>query len=508
VLLKKLRKMKKLIVLLVGVLLFGTKYCDAQRKCGMQLVHQSLIAEDPSWKDKFDAQRNSLQAAAEYYLQYKATEEATRTTTSVSPIPVVFHIVVDSAQFNNLGGTAGIIKRCDSQIAVLNADFNRKNSDSVLIPSNWKPLYGNAGVRFALARIDPSGACTPGYDVKIIAGTSLTSVGFSNSSNSFQAAKTAGTGLPAWDVTKYYNVWCINFTGSSSGLLGLTLPKSSTTSSTINYEGVCILYNCLGSTGPSGTLAGTGAWPTPYNLGRTLTHETGHFFEIWHPWGDDGGQCPTWSSTATVGSTTCTSGVGSDDGLSDTPPESDATYGNPTYTITGGTLYDCCKMHGTTNTQPNGIACLSYMDYTDDNAMHLFTTMQAAAIASMVLVPSTGGAGATGFGMVGENYSLTQNPTLTVACPTTGIAPNPIELSASLSLYPNPTTGEVFLSLNSASETLNQIVVMDLMGNSVLKIDGQNKDYYSLDLSGMPKGIYVVKCNFVSGSVVRRVVLQ
>ena len=473
-------------------------------KCGMQQYHEALIAKDPSWAEKLQAQKESLQAAADYYMQYKASEGAEKTT-SISAIPVIFHIIVDSAQFYNMGGTSGIIKRCDSQIAVLNRDFNRQNSDSTSIPSSWKALYGNVGIQFGLARVDPTGACTPGYEIKILAGTSLTTVGFNDDNSSFHTAKVAGTGLPSWDVAKYYNVWCINFTGTANGLLGLTAPKSTTGTcgwcTPVADEGVCILYNSLGKTAP-----GTGAWPTPYNLGRTLTHETGHFFEIWHPWGDDGGQCPTWSSTATVGSSSCTSGTGFDDGLSDTPPESDAVYGAPSYTISGGTYYDCCKMHGSTNTQPIGIACLSYMDYTDDGAMHLFTPMQAAAMASMALVPLSTTTGATGSGKVGENYSLTQNPTL-LYCPT-GVSNNSIEVKSSLSVYPNPTTGQINISLNSEAETLNQIIVANLLGQQVLVINGNNKDYYSLDLSGMTKGIYFVKCNFATGSVTRKIMLQ
>ena len=480
-------------------------------RCGMQAYRNELIAEDPSWAAKFEAQRNSLQAAADYYMQQQKSGALERTTSTISAVPIIFHIVVDSAQFNTLGGTAGIIARCDSQIAVLNRDFNMQNPDSGSIPSSWKPLYGNVGVNFGLARVDPSGNCSPGYEVKIITATGFSSI---------DSAKSASTGLAAWDATKYYNVWCINYTGGLNGLLGITAPKSS---SSLTHEGVCILYNTLGCTAQDGTppanTGGTAGWVYPYNLGRTLTHETGHFFEIWHPWGDDGGQCPTWSSTATATGTslssaggdngvTCTSGVGNDDGLSDTPPESDAVYGNPTYNITGGTTFDCCQMNGSVNTQPMGIACLSYMDYTDDDAMHMFTTMQAAAMASMVLVSTPGGTGATGTGTIGENYNLTQNPSLLVACTSTGVAPSPTELKSSLSIYPNPTNGEINVTINSAVETLNEIVVINLVGQQVMTVKGQNKDYYSIDLSGMSKGIYFVKCNFASGSVTRKILLQ
>ena len=501
--------MKQLLLIIGSVLLLS---CAAQaqtqpRKCGIQEFKEQLIAKDPSWAERFNEQRAAMQGIADDYIAKIKSGAAERTTT-VSAVPIVFHIIVDSAQFNALGGIVGITKRCDSQIAVLNRDYNMQNPDSTKIPSLWKPLYGNVGIKFGLARIDPSGNCSPGYEVKIISGSSTTDAGFSNEDNAFPEAKTASTGLAAWDVTKYYNVWCINFTGAAVGLLGLTQPRSFCTPSTLNQMGVCMLYTTLGCTAASGAIpTGTGTWPFPYNLGRTLTHETGHFFEIWHPWGDDNGRCPTWSSTATVNGITCTAGSGDDDGLSDTPPESDAVYGNPTYNVTNGTETDCCNMHGTTDEQPIGIACLSYMDYTDDDAMHLFTPMQAAVMASMVLVPATGVASPTGKGgTVGENYTLTQNPSLLIACSTASVATT--EVNNEVNIFPNPSNGEITITLNAASEPLKQIVVLNLVGQQVMTVTGQGKDYYILNLAAMSKGVYFVKCNFVSGSVTKKVVLQ
>ncbi len=476
--------MKKIFTMIgAGVLLHTTVFAQQPERCGMKAWHDKMIAQDPSWAEKFQAQKEALQADAESYLLYKA-QAGTERTTVTSAIPVIFHIIVDSAQFNNLGGTSGIIKRCDSQIAVLNRDFNKQNSDSSLIPASWKSLYGNSGISFGLARKDPSGNCSPGYEIRIIAGSTLTDAGYDVINETTPKEKLASTGLASWDHTKYFNVWCINFTGAAASLLGITVPPAGGPSS---QHGVCILYNSLGK-----TTSGAGSFPSPYNKGRTLTHEVGHFFEIWHPWGDDGGRCPTWSSTASG----CSSGTGSDDGISDTPPESDAVYGSPTYTISGGTIHDCCEFHGTTETQPIGVACLSYMDYTDDGAMHMFTTLQAAAMASKVLVSG------------GESYSLTQNPSLLVPCTTTGVEPSVTELKSSLSVYPNPTTGEINISVNSQEEILDNIVVVNLVGQQVALVQGQNKDYYSIDLSGLSKGIYFVKCNFASGSVTRKILLQ
>ena len=456
-------------------------------------MHNAIIAMHPEYAQKLADQKASLQAIADFYKLYK-TQAGNERTTTVSAVPVIFHIIVDSAQFNDLGGTVGIGKRCDSQIAVLNRDYNRQNADSSVIPSGWKSLYGNAGITFGLARKDPSGNCSPGYEIKIISGSTLSDAGYDGNDN-FTSTKTAATGLAPWDNTKYYNVWCTNFTGGSIGLLGITVCKSDVVGGwNASYEmGVVMLYNVLGSTGPTNIApAGTGNWYIPFNLGRTLTHETGHFFEIWHPSGDDGSLCP-WSSG------------GSDDGLSDTPPQGDYTYNNPTYTISGGTIHDGCEFHSSVETQPIGIACLAYMDYVDDDAMHLFTTMEAAVMAGMATLPPGSGGITSGTGTIGESYNLTQNPSLLIPCPT-GVA-STIETRSSLSVYPNPTTGEINISVNQTTEKLIDIVVLNMVGQQVKVVNG-GKEYYSIDLSGMSKGIYFVKCNFASGSVIRKILLQ
>ncbi len=460
------------------------------------MIRKALIAKDPAWAERFEENRQALQGIADDYIKNKHQAGAAERTTLTGTVPVIFHIVVTPWQYYNMGGGAGVIQRCDSQIAILNRDFNAENSDSTLIPSGWKALYGSSGIHFGLAHTAPTGYGTPGYEVTILSGADTA---FSDIASYFASAKTTGIGTPSWDVDKYLNIWCVEFDGAASSILGATVSKSTTGGSTgtsPSLEGVVMLYKVLGNVGPS-----TGYNYIPYDLGRTLTHEVGHFFEIWHPWGDDGpgslhsGYCP-WDG-------------GADDGLGDTPPQSGATYGNPVYTITGGTFNDGCKMNGTTDTQPYGVGCLDFMDYTDDGGMHLFTPQQCAAMASMVLVPPTGGTGATGKGLVGENYDLSQHPELLNWPATTGIV-DAVPLSSTVSLSPNPTTGTVNITFDASLSNLNSVGVVNLIGQQVLyrEIDGKQKDIYSIDLSTLDKGIYFVRCNFASGTVIRKIILQ
>ena len=219
-----------------------------------------------------------------------------------------------------------------------------------------------------------------------------------------------------------------------------------------------------------------------YDQGRTLTHELGHFFEIWHTWGDDGGFCP-WNG-------------GSDDGLADTPPEGDSKYFAYPYTIAGGTYRDSCHLNGSVEQQPYGAPTLDFMNYTDDVAMQLFTPDQVAVMASMVLVPT------------GENYSLTQHSELLNWSPITGVS-NVTELS-NLSISPNPTTGIVYITFNENTDALQEITVTDIIGKTIYKsrITETGKLVYSIDLSAFIKGIYLVTCNFASGKITRKISLQ
>ena len=448
----------------------------AQRKCGFQDQIDVISINHPEFKDYLNSKKASLQGIADNYIRQKSNEEA-KTTSWWVAVPVIFHFIIDSAQLTELGGIAGIKQRIDSQIIVLNRDYNRQNPDSALIPSGWKSLYANVGIYFGLATKDTNGSPSLGYDIRI----TNPSTGFNIGTSGYTDPKHASTGgLDAWNVNYYMNVWCINFK-DNAGLLGSTTPKSWTPSgggifNLDNEQGICINYKAVGK-----RTLGTDYYPgggTEYDKGRTLTHEVGHFFEIWHVWGDDGGVCP-WSTG------------GGDDGLSDTPPQGTSTAGNPTYTVSGGTINDGCMDSSTINVQPIGIACLSYLDYTDDAGMHLFTTQQAAVMASMV---------ANG----GENADLVRHPELTAAVHEVLPASN-----INLVVSPNPTSGVVSVIFDATNQ-LQQLSVINTLGQEVQSFNILNNanGIYSINLSGLCKGIYYVKCNFASGSITRKILLQ
>jgi hypothetical protein len=141
-------------------------------------------------------------------------------------------------------------------------------------------------------------------------------------------------GLDAWPATSYLNLWVCNLSG---GVLGYAQFPGGAAAT----DGVVLLYSSVGS-----MLSPTAG--APYNLGRTATHEVGHWLNLYHIWGDDG--------TACTGSDNC----------SDTPNQAGENYGCPAYP----------KTDGCTSASP-GVMFMNYMDYTDDNCMNMFTAGQS-----------------------------------------------------------------------------------------------------------------------------------
>ncbi|SEW52433.1 M43 family zinc metalloprotease [Chitinophaga arvensicola] len=296
--------------------LFGAT-ANAQRKCGTAEALQQRVKEYPSIQKLI--QRNENKMLLGQQQRQQARVEAIPQTVS---IPVVVHVVLDNPALVTDAQIA-------SQIAVLNRDYNATNPDVSQVPAVWQPLIGNSRINFCLAQRTPGDEPTNGIvRVKTAAGQSFS---INNAAADAKYATTGGS--DAWDHTKYLNIWVTRLSGN---YLGVAAPPG--TGYPDEQEGVVVQYTAFGTTGSVGNV---------YNLGRTATHEIGHYFGLKHIWGDDNGTCNI------------------DDGIADTPLQGDNTYGCPTFPKT-----DNC-----TTTAP-GIMFMNYMDYTDDACMHLFTAGQ------------------------------------------------------------------------------------------------------------------------------------
>lgn len=302
---------KRLLIFAIAALLFTSVNAQqAYHRCfSMEYLEAQKLA-DPSLAIR-------LQEIEEHTQQYAQNNNGGER--AIVTIPVVFHVVYSTSAQNISDALI------NAQLAQLNADYARLNSDAGSTPSAFAGLGANTNIQFCLAKRDPSGNATTGIVRK---STTVTSW-----STNDAVKKSASGGDDAWPASSYLNIWVCNL---GSGLLGYAQFPGGAAAT----DGVVLLYSSVGSLTTPGTAS-------PYNYGRTATHEVGHWLNLYHIWGDDGTAC-----TGT-------------DNVSDTPNQADENYGCPTFPTVS-----CSN-------GPNGDMYMNYMDYTDDGCMNLFTQGQS-----------------------------------------------------------------------------------------------------------------------------------
>jgi pregnancy-associated plasma protein-A len=279
----------------------------SRRSCGTNAVHERLLRTVEGYADARAASENqALRAMASPFVG----------RTGCTEIPTVVHVVYKT-NAQNISDA-----QIKSQIDVLNADFRKKNADVSTTPAVFMPLASDARVQFKLATTDPAGKATDG-----ITRTKTTKDSFSHD----DGVKSAGSGgADPWPADKYLNIWVCQLGG---GLLGYAQFPGGPAAT----DGVVILHSGFGTTGTAAA---------PFNLGRTTTHEVGHWLNLRHIFGDDGTGC-----------------AGSDF-VADTPNQGGPNFGVPTFP------------HVSCGNGPNGDMFMNYMDYVDDVAMVMFTAGQ------------------------------------------------------------------------------------------------------------------------------------
>ncbi|OHX64054.1 M43 family zinc metalloprotease [Flammeovirga pacifica] len=258
-----------------------------------------------------------------------------RTKEEVMQIPVIVHVIHND---DSLGTGANIAyEQVLSQIKILNEDFRRK----VNTPGfNDHTAGADAKIEFVLALRDPneSPLAEPGVHRFSTDKEHYTA-------NEFQMAVKP---ITIWDPTKYLNIWTTTFGGSDANTLGYAqFPNVPS-----DVEGIDGLDPIGGMATTDGVVIGyhyfgdTLNVRAPYNLGRTATHEVGHWLGLIHIWGD--GDCDD------------------DDYCNDTPL---ADGYNEMCVINNS----CIEAE---NDQNDMIE--NYMDYTPDACMNIFTNDQKA----------------------------------------------------------------------------------------------------------------------------------
>ncbi len=427
----------------------GTAEAQTADRCGNSGLIQRLKAEDPAFMERRAQKLLTDQQRAEQRLNTQQKSSAAQ-----HPIPVAFHVLLSPAQYSLMGGDTGIIRRINSQLAVLNADYSATNSDLNLVPAPFVPVIGNMGIQFRLASGTNDSTIAPGIELKRTTNLFDAGSGFAD------AKRLSQGGLDGWDYTRHLNIWVVS---TSSGLLGLCIPPSfrgaQNTTDTFGAAdfGVVVSFSAFGKR----EFPAQYFFPSSNDGGRTLTHEVGHYFELHHTFGDNDGSCSPG------------------DGVADTPPEAYAVYCTPNCPVFP--KYDACSPAGT-----NGVMFMNYMDYVDDAAMMLFTKGQAQ-LAQISLAPGS------------ESYSLTQQPLDTST---------PLESAGKIGVSPNPTTG-VFRVENNSVNTLTQLSLLDRTGRMVYRTtDLKPQESRLVDASSFAKGLYFLQATNGTETFTQKIVVQ
>lgn len=416
--------MKNIYLLFITfILVSSVSIAQPYQRCGTTEYMNQMIQNDPAYAERLA----ELETAVAEWIKHNETE---RTAGVVITIPVVVHVVYRTASQNIPDS------RIYSQIAVLNEDFRRTNANAGNTPSGFLNVAADTEIEFCLAVRDPYGQAHTGITRT---STTVNSFGTNNT-----IKYTATGGIDAWPSSDYLNIW-VGPLGSQ--LLGYAQFPGSGSSAT---DGVVILHSAFGRNSPIAS----------YNLGRTTTHEVGHWLNLRHIWGDN----------------SC-----GNDLVSDTPTHQSSNFSCPSYP----SLNTCSGGDPT-----NGEMFMNYMDYTDDACMNLFTVgqgvrMQASINSSRASILNSKG------------------------CTPAVVGIEPLSSYSLFDLFPNPVADKLNLNIRFTEQLDFEVQIINMLGESVAeyKYNNTTGGEYELDLIDQPKGIYFARI-LVEGKIYSRKIIK
>lgn len=320
-----------------GTIVFGKTYTKEQVKEMNGVIRCATTEYEASLQQKYPERMTDAQFEAWLAPYVKDAKTNKSQNGGIITIPVVVHVIHN-------GQAVGVAPNITdnqviSQITVMSQDFRKMSGTPGF---NTSPVGADTQIQFALAKVDPNGNPTNGIDRVNLCQASWSTADI----NSIVKPQTI------WDPTQYMNMWSVNF--SDNTLLGYAQFPSGSTLSGLNAsgglattDGVVCNYSTFGS---SSFNDGTFLLNAPYDKGRTMTHEVGHFLGLRHIWGD-----------ATCGNDFC----------NDTPTAHTANY--------------TCNKNIVSCNNPSVYEMVeNYMDYTNDTCMNIFTVDQNARFVAVM----------------------------------------------------------------------------------------------------------------------------
>jgi len=280
--------------------------------------------------------------------------------TTIEEVRDAVKTVIDN-NFSTQVSTSIDTNTADPSIIVVNNKDGHAVSEMSNIPAANLAMFerepgryiaADARIEFRLAKIDPDGNPTTGINRIYSDRSNMQPASSEPGAVSYNTWRNNMKSVNQWDATKYFNIWSVHTIPSAGQgtILGFAQFPGQLSMSP-ETDGVVLGDVYLGNEG------------TATELGRTLTHEAGHWLNLIHIWGDD--------DTRPDGTQIFDNGIvdgdlailssGSDE-VFDTPNQGNRTPNNcPTFVEEG----ELETLHGD--------MFMNYMDYSTDQCMSLFT---------------------------------------------------------------------------------------------------------------------------------------
>jgi len=329
-----------------------------------------------------------------------------RVAARIYTIPIVFHVIHNGEPVGTGSNIADA--RIIEQLNRLNEDYAKLNADQTGVPQAFQAAHADVQIRFALAQRDINGNCITGIDRIDRSSKNWTAPPYTRT----YIESTIKPGS-SWNPDNYMNFWVLvpGGTTQDDGLLGYAqfpdntagLGGLNTLGGNRNTDGVVCRASAVGN---------GGAAAAPYNLGRTATHEVGHWLGLRHIWGD--AACGT-------------------DYVTDTPTQNAENYGCPSFP------------HVTCSNGTNGDMFMNYMDYTDDACMFMFSSGQKDRMQAVMAAGTP------------RRSSLATSPALPAAVSVTASTSTPVVCAgSSIFLNGDAPTGYTYTWTGPNGFTSNQ----------------------------------------------------
>jgi hypothetical protein len=398
--------------------------------CGSSEYLDWMKQQDP----QYETWMSELERKVKEYIERNPEPDAT-----VRTIPVVVHIVYKTAQ-QNIPDTQVV-----RQIEILNQCFSRQNPDVSKVPYRFAHLVADAQISFCLAQKDPRNKPTTG-----ITRTYTTRDSFLI--NNDVKFKRKG-GADAWPCDKYFNIWVCNNQGWICYAQYPGLPCAT--------DGVVMDYQMFG-------LSPNNPWW--HNYGKILVHETGHWLNLRHIWGDDNGAC---TGTDSVG---------------DTPNQADWMNGD----------HDSSEIIISCGNEPAGAMWMNFMDYTFGRSSWMFSQGQSTRMDAILVTDLN-----------------RRNILNSTACNTQNIRGNSANLDEGIfglfTNYPNPFNPSTTISFNLSQTGYTSLKIYDVTGREVAElISGEiNAGQHSVvfNAENLSAGIYFYRLESSGNVAVKKMLL-